>query len=464
MSSGGSSGSGNAGQCMERTTNHASGTRLRARVGVTAEGDKAWQGWYDSERQETCAFSRTGEGSHCLPSRASVFLFSDASCTQPVAQVDPNACTAPEYVEMSTSAGCAAAMVRIFELGEALPAAAPIYERDAGGVCVQSFAGGTLRNASQEVPLSAFVAGAPFTDEGPARVRAEGVVGVDGTRAVQGWVDSAGEGRSCGFRPTEDGIRRCLPSHNVYPAAYADATCTTQVLGFSPSECSPAEPDVRAVISSPDVCGTARVVERGGTVTGAYSLSISGMDEICTAEPVSSTQYFAVGPLVAPGDYAEIASTMNEADSGRLKPRYDTTADGGCWFDTWVDSELDTPCFFMPAADGQLRCMPEEDYAVGFVDTYTDEGCTQPRAIAAVNGCEDAELPKFVTQLDYAACGYPASVRAVEGPVEVAALPALYALAGSNCAPYTPDPEQSWITVGPVLDPATFMAAEVSVE
>ena len=34
---------------MERTTNHASGTRVRALFGVTAEGDKTFQGWFDNE-------------------------------------------------------------------------------------------------------------------------------------------------------------------------------------------------------------------------------------------------------------------------------------------------------------------------------------------------------------------------------------------------------------------------------
>src|SRR5687768_5316874 len=47
--SAGSAGSTAAVACMDVTTNHASGTRIRGRFAITAEGDRSWRGWWDTE-------------------------------------------------------------------------------------------------------------------------------------------------------------------------------------------------------------------------------------------------------------------------------------------------------------------------------------------------------------------------------------------------------------------------------
>jgi hypothetical protein len=50
------------------SSNQWSGSRIRAQVLITDDGDRAFQGWYDSQRGEACAFVRDAEGTmRCLP-------------------------------------------------------------------------------------------------------------------------------------------------------------------------------------------------------------------------------------------------------------------------------------------------------------------------------------------------------------------------------------------------------------
>jgi hypothetical protein len=236
----------------------------------------------------------------------------------------------------------------------------------------------------------------------------------------------------------------------------------TLVLGHVSSECVTSEPDTFAVMPSLDVCAGAVVVERGTPVTPVYMTD--GLEGCIEDAQSASGQYYLPGASIPPTNYSEITSAVNDADSGRLKARYNTTSDGGCWFDGWYDSELDTPCEFTTASDGQLRCTPEEGYSLTVLSTYLDEACTQPRAIAILSECPGTEIPTYTSVVDWGSCN-PASVsRQVEGPVEITALPPLWQLFGTTCSPYTPDPTFQYITVGPPLDPTLFMAAEVMVE
>ncbi|HVJ17450.1 MAG TPA: hypothetical protein VM686_18615 [Polyangiaceae bacterium] len=465
-SGGGSSGSGgetNAGMCMERTTNHASGTRIRGRFGVTAEGDRSWQGWYDSERQEECSFDWAGDTQRCMPTAISAYQYMDAACSQLVAQqVVEEGCAAPAYLSTSQYANCMTEM-HLYELG---PVVTPVslYQL-VGDVCMPSPAAvtGTFVSAGAEVPLTAFVSGEAFTDEGTSRVRAHGVLGADGTRAVEGWGD-AEAGKQCDFSLAEDGTRRCFPRTNLLAVGWhSDATCSMLALGHLPmTECATSEPDTVGVMPIVPGCGGARVVERGAPVTTAYTIDNQQGCIVDMSSP--GYQFYLPGNPVPATNYSEIASAVNDADSGRLKPRYNTSSDGGCWFDGWYDSELDTPCDFTTTSDGQLRCTPEQDYSLSVFDTYLDEACSQSRAIATLSDCAGTEIPRYVSSLDYSTCSMSSVSRQVEGPIEVTALPPLWQQFGTTCSPYTPDPTRQHVTVGPVLDPTLFMAAEVMVE
>ncbi|MFN7131999.1 MAG: hypothetical protein ACK4N5_07945 [Myxococcales bacterium] len=73
-------------QCLD-----TSGTRLKARVGVSPDGAKVFLGWHDSARNEDCSFVlATDNKLRCLPAgRPSMGRYADANCTEPLA--DPGA-------------------------------------------------------------------------------------------------------------------------------------------------------------------------------------------------------------------------------------------------------------------------------------------------------------------------------------------------------------------------------------
>jgi hypothetical protein len=65
---------------------YESGTRIKAKIGRTADGAKQWSGWYDSDLGTDCAFGRAPDGkSRCLPTMATnPGYFEDASCKKPI--------------------------------------------------------------------------------------------------------------------------------------------------------------------------------------------------------------------------------------------------------------------------------------------------------------------------------------------------------------------------------------------
>src|SRR4051812_29477251 len=74
-----------------RTTNHTSGSRIRALFAVTSEGNQAWVGWHDKKMDVDCEFVYL-DTYRCFPSgtprlRKEDFAFGDAACTQPVAML-----------------------------------------------------------------------------------------------------------------------------------------------------------------------------------------------------------------------------------------------------------------------------------------------------------------------------------------------------------------------------------------
>jgi len=91
-----------------------SGTRLKARYYVGADGSKQFSGWRDTMRNEDCSFSRAEDGViRCLPTPGYASYFADPGCSQPLGMaVTPSgsACpgatlVAPTYVESLSCGG-----------------------------------------------------------------------------------------------------------------------------------------------------------------------------------------------------------------------------------------------------------------------------------------------------------------------------------------------------------------------
>jgi hypothetical protein len=141
----------------------ASGSRLKAKFRTGDDGSKEYLSgvWYDSERQEDCIFTTAGDGKErCMPpSQATLTVFSDAACTQPIA-VGSAACP-PKYAMMPEQASCGASLLRAYAIGAAATPA-KVYV-SAGGSCFE--AGPADPSASYyqvgaEVPASSFVGSA----------------------------------------------------------------------------------------------------------------------------------------------------------------------------------------------------------------------------------------------------------------------------------------------------------------
>jgi hypothetical protein len=85
---GGGGGTGGTGGGSGAAPDYASGTRIKARVQSTADGAKAFAGFYDTSLSTACAFNRAADDTlRCLPTTyayAGVY-FGDSGCTTPIA-------------------------------------------------------------------------------------------------------------------------------------------------------------------------------------------------------------------------------------------------------------------------------------------------------------------------------------------------------------------------------------------
>ncbi len=63
-----------------------SGTRIKMKVGTTADGSKEFKNWYDTQLNIDCSFTYDVNGTlRCLPRSYANLAYSDSSCTMPIA-------------------------------------------------------------------------------------------------------------------------------------------------------------------------------------------------------------------------------------------------------------------------------------------------------------------------------------------------------------------------------------------
>jgi hypothetical protein len=104
---------------------YQSGTRIKMRVGSTADGAKKFNGWFDDEFGTNCLFRPAADGkTRCLPDTSvgiADSVYADAACTMPVAVsnslfVSCPSDPAPVYALGSVMGTCPNAY-RVFEVG-----------------------------------------------------------------------------------------------------------------------------------------------------------------------------------------------------------------------------------------------------------------------------------------------------------------------------------------------------------
>ena len=438
---------------------------------MTSEGDRAWRGWYDSERGENCSFGSPGSDgvARCWPLQTlQARYYTDETCTTAVASASSLTCegVAPKYISHYEVEGCIGS-TRIHEIGAVVATPTQLYDRALDGTCVadpQVPIEDTYYLLGPEVPPTDFVASEPLTDAGPSRVRAFGSSGIDGTRAVAGWLD-ADTMKMCGFLPAEDGSVRCFPQGFLYTAVYSsDAACTSPVLQRTVTECTTGEPAAIANAPVEPECPYAHsAFQRGAPLTTVYS----GDATACMAAPpeaYTQQEFFERGPALPAATFAAVDYVTVDSDPGRVKPVYGTTEDGGCWFDGWYDSELDARCSFDQAADGRHYCLPDSDEYLTVLETFSDASCTQPMAIAVYNACGAVPLPAWVRIDSWTGCEATYEVRKVNGTLAGSAAPPLWIEAGDSCVSYTPNAESNYLTLSEIYEPSAFLPAELSAE
>ena len=160
-------------------------------------------------------------------------------------------------------------------------------------------------------------------------------------------------------------------------------------------------------------------------------------------------------------DFVTLSRSVATTDSGRLKPVYLTTTDGGCFFQEWWDEQLQTPCVFASLyAGAPYYCLPQPDATSGaeVVDAFSDAACKTPAPYAKLPSCAGAKPPKYLPTYEPSCVVGWRSVRALD-PTPVVLPPTLYVQANDACEPYAPDATATYYAAGPLIPSSMFVQA-----
>jgi hypothetical protein len=427
---------------------------LKARWSVTAEGDRGWTGWHDSELQEDCDFVETEEGVwRCVPTaiESARYRYLDAQCTDPVIAIADEQCGPPDRVRLIRQSGCSE-YTELRSVGEDLSPPTVVYALDlSSGLCLaDSVDGWSFFAVGDVLPMSQYVV-AEERSVGTARLTTQVLVSSDGAYTATGWHDSRLDA-SCWSTRAIDGLDRCLPASLNRTGYFAEDQCTVELYAGDRCDDVPA----RFALQDASECPYAwRVHAALGEHQGAAYLSASPEDcrEATGREPP---------PLVLRGDeipperFVALETTIDRSDPGRLKPRHRTSEDGFCAFLGWWDADFDEPCTFRRVADGTLRCLPGK--CSGTVPRlYTDERCTEAVVYVRAAECDESA---YAISTDYKDCEPIAEVFRISGPIPGSELPPLWRkLSDGSCEQHIADPSADYADYGSPLDPGQFVQA-----
>jgi hypothetical protein len=429
--------------CMMRTSESITGSRIQVRNAVTAEGDKAFIGFYDTEKKIECVPVLDAAGKYrCMPSAGDKDLlnrfFSDDKCTNEV--LYKGICADDYEAEPVTSDPCDKRR-RIYPFNDPMPDAM-VYESQPGGGCKAYSVLNHLYRPGPELVASEYAELKPALWRGKGRIWARGYEGDGGLHLVQDLVDSQLD-ESCQLLALPGDAERCRPKH-VGELRYLDATCKLPLLDGS-TTCG--SPPPRYAYSG------FKLVRAEAKYDGAL------LDRTC--KPVQNPgPAFSTKP-VPDSDFLAAESNVVTSDAGRLKPRYLTTADGGCFFDDWWDEKLQTACsFHTPYAGAPYYCEPLNDLTTRaqYVDTFSDSACKAPAPYLMMASGDTDKPPKFFILLQSSCSNQRLSeVRPVEPTPSVP--PALYTNVTSDCVSYPLDPTSKYFAAGAIVQKSEFVSA-----
>ncbi len=433
--------------CREHTTNHRAGSEIGLRERVTAEGDRAFIGYYDKARGTECNFVRDAEGvMRCFPpvrSQGDARFYLNADCSQAVAY--RGICSLDHFTIPASDESCND-RYRVYSFGAPV-ADGMVWERNIAGECVEHGQINNLHQLGEELVAADYPAVSETTWSGAGRIARSGFEGPGGLRVVRDFRDTELD-ESCAISTLADGKRYCAP-FRLGSFELTDETCQETLLSTR-SVCG--GPVAKFGSGAAQSCLGSAYVERDQPFTGA--LSLRGSCQPATAEQTEGAQVFSV-KSVPPERFVEMTLVVEESDPGRLKPTYNTSADGACWFQGWYDAEHDVACEFALTTDGSHRCVPRER---PLTRAYTDASCTVP--VAYYVACSAEVAPKLVSVIvDQDCTETTVEVRPLVASLEGAALPPLWTASGAGCQVFTPSPASTYHQFGDPLPPETFMEA-----
>ncbi|MBW2736303.1 MAG: hypothetical protein JRH20_28275, partial [Deltaproteobacteria bacterium] len=248
----------------------------------------------------------------------------------------------------------------------------------------------------------------------------------------------------CRLRTTLGGTH-CIPVGRTgwIHSNYVDDQCTVLAGSRKSADCEAPQYFTR---STKTVCGVSasEIFEAGAELGQTYVLSNS----ICEGPIPSSGQFYEIGPPLALAELAE-AKPLS-IGVGRLRHVY-IVADGTSRSDHLYDTQLGTPCHFVRAADGTMRCLPSRVASV----SYLDSACAQPFSYL---DCPDAAATHYVGSTNLSSVDYCWTTRVHRTEGAMLSAPAeAYFLSSAGCVKFATLPAGIATKVSAELPPSDFV-------
>lgn len=426
------------------------GSRLKIRWVDGPDGQRSFEGWYDTQLKVNCFFLRASDGElRCLPNgyilEATLGEWADSACSTPVVPNVRTTCAAEQhtYVRRRDVSNACETRERVYKLGDKI-AENRTWLRATDGTCVAAmvYPGIAAHRVGEEVPPAMFARGT-LTPEAPRQDTPIQLVVLeteDGGRVDFGWRNSAA-GADCSLFVLSDGQLHCVPKlATLSTVAHVDTACSQAAAFYTPA-CGPAATWVRQNI--PGTCPIAsNIFGLGPELTMVYRRN-GAMCE--AAAPVQGNKYHALGDMAGPERFAAFQQ-VNDQGPQRVRRRRLVAPGGRSIGGAWWDGERQDICFRGLTA-GKSRCVPASA-RMGF--HFADAGCTQWLLRVPRDSCP----PKTAVRFDSTTC--PTSdvhynVGALHtGQVWELGYVRSDTTANLECRPYNPSPVDVFHAVTPI--------------
>jgi hypothetical protein len=377
---------------------YRSGTRLRAMIYKTSDGDKLWHHWYDSQLKIPCAMQLGADGQmRCLPNEYAS-QFSDDQCKTPVLAVGPT-CATPAYAIQTNDCDGAT----LYKVGDKTTPAR-IYLRS-GTTCMDAGAPGEgSLYALTPLPASTAVAAKEVHDARGSDLMETYLEAEDGALQPVSAYDPARKS-DCAPGAVAD---RCTPSNVAYVSSavqyWADMGCSTSRLAARFGCASKMPVAVGLLLTSTDACGNVTAnysfAEIGAETAAASFVSNGG--QACQTNTLKSPnpRLYPVGAAIAPTTMPKMGNL--DVGAGRVKVRYQVDGAGNkIHAASLYDSTRKEICQATPTSSG-LRCIPTADQA----SSFSDDKCDRPLIFAnkPLASCPPRMPPAFVRSGGWTTC------------------------------------------------------------